>query len=71
LDLLGRSIVSVAFDSEEKGARPACAGDQASDLRQTLISGASILIALGFDIDEVDLVLPLTDKPSSCAELLR
>jgi hypothetical protein len=57
----------LTLESEEERTGPAGAGNQTSDLRKTVISRASIFIALGFDIDEVDLVLPFPDE--TCARL--
>jgi hypothetical protein len=41
------------------------AGDKACDLRETLVAGALILIAIGFDIDEMNLIAPLANQPRS------
>jgi uncharacterized circularly permuted ATP-grasp superfamily protein len=65
LALLVRSILVLILEPEEKRIRPARSGNEASDLRETSISHASILISLRFHIHEVDLVLPLADEASA------
>jgi hypothetical protein len=60
LDLL--IVVRFILESEEERTGPAGAGDQASDLGEASIADASILVTPGFDINEMDLVLPLADK---------
>ena len=55
-------IGGLILESEEERTRPASPGNAAGYFRETSIAGASILKAFGFNIDEVDLVLPLADK---------
>jgi hypothetical protein len=58
--LLACAFRPVAVEAQEPRSRPAGAGDQASDLQKTLIATTFVFVALGFDIDQVHFITPLT-----------
>jgi hypothetical protein len=65
LGLLRFGICGLAFDSEKQWPGPPRAGNQAGNLRETLVAGAVVLVPVGFDTHQVNPIAPLANQSCS------
>jgi len=60
------SKIECAFlKAKEQGPGPASAGDQSSNLGETVIAGAVVLVSALGDMNDIGSGLPLADEPGS------
>lgn len=71
LPILTWSFCGLAFDSEKQRPGPPRAGNQAGNLRETLVAGALVLAPVGFDIHQVNPIAPLANQSCSGTDARR